>query len=40
MGLRMTPDKVKDQTYFLAGLSQQQLARCIFPLGCLTKVHS
>ena len=38
--LRTTPDLIKDQTYFLAGLSQQQLARCIFPLGCLTKVRA
>ena len=36
----MTPDAVKDQTYFLAHLSQQQLARTIFPLGTLTKVAS
>ena len=36
--LAMTPDAVKDQTYFLAHLSQQQLARTIFPLGTLTKV--
>ena len=40
VSLRMTPDRIKDQTYFLAGLSQQQLARCIFPLGCLTKVRA
>ena len=37
--LAMTPDAVKDQTYFLAHLSQQQLARTIFPLGTLTKVR-
>ena len=37
--LAMTPDTVKDQTYFLAHLSQQQLARTIFPLGTLTKVR-
>ena len=36
--LRSTPDAIKDQTYFLAGLSQEQLGRCTFPLGCLTKV--
>lgn len=36
--LRSTPDAIKDQTYFLAGLSQEQLSRCTFPLGCLTKV--
>jgi len=38
--LAMTPDAVKDQTYFLAHLSQQQLARTIFPLGRLTKASS
>eukprot|EP00775_Hariotina_reticulata_P007853 gene7853-biopygen9702 len=31
------PDAVKDQTYFLASLSQSQLSRCMFPLGCFTK---
>lgn len=36
--LALTPDPVKDQTYFLAHLSQQQLSRTIFPLGPLTKV--
>ncbi|KAG2431081.1 hypothetical protein HXX76_009614 [Chlamydomonas incerta] len=35
--LLLTPDAVKDQTYFLAGLSPGQLARVMFPLGCLTK---
>ena len=30
-------DKAKDQTYFLACLSQEQLARTRFPLGGLTK---
>lgn len=28
-----TPDLIKDQTYFLALLSQQQLSRALFPLG-------
>ncbi|CAG9462001.1 unnamed protein product [Pedinophyceae sp. YPF-701] len=37
--LAMTPDDVKDQTYFLAGLTQAQLARCMFPLGPLTKTQ-
>ncbi|HAU30578.1 MAG: tRNA-specific 2-thiouridylase MnmA [candidate division TM6 bacterium GW2011_GWF2_43_17] len=32
-----TPDLVKDQTYFLAYLSQQQLAKAIFPLCDMTK---
>ncbi|PRW20746.1 tRNA-specific 2-thiouridylase [Chlorella sorokiniana] len=35
--LALTPDAVKDQTYFLAHLSQRQLARTLFPLGHLTK---
>jgi tRNA-uridine 2-sulfurtransferase len=30
-------DRAKDQTYFLFGLSQQQLARTVFPLGEFTK---
>ncbi|GIL55295.1 hypothetical protein Vafri_10858 [Volvox africanus] len=35
--LLLTPDAVKDQTYFLANLSPRQLSRVMFPLGCLTK---
>ncbi|RMH20363.1 MAG: tRNA 2-thiouridine(34) synthase MnmA [Acidobacteria bacterium] len=30
-------DPVKDQSYFLHRLDQRQLARCLFPLGGLTK---
>ncbi|NLB60824.1 MAG: tRNA 2-thiouridine(34) synthase MnmA [Clostridiales bacterium] len=30
-------DKSKDQTYFLAGLNQQQLEKAVFPLGDLLK---
>lgn len=37
MGL--TPDAVKDQTYFLAHLTQEQLAQAMFPLGALTKAR-
>jgi tRNA-specific 2-thiouridylase len=37
--LALTPDAIKDQTYFLAHLSQPQLARTMFPLGPLTKVR-
>ena len=32
-------DTAKDQTYFLAGLNQHQLAHILFPLGELTKVQ-
>lgn len=35
--LRKAPDAVKDQTYFLAGLNQEQLAHILFPLGTLSK---
>ena len=31
--LRTAADASKDQTYFLFGLTQAQLARCLFPLG-------
>ncbi|GBF98571.1 tRNA (5-methylaminomethyl-2-thiouridylate)-methyltransferase [Raphidocelis subcapitata] len=37
--LALTPDAVKDQTYFLAQLSPAQLARTMFPLGALTKAQ-
>jgi tRNA-specific 2-thiouridylase len=30
-------DRRKDQTYFLCQLHQEQLARCLFPIGDLTK---
>lgn len=32
-------DRIKDQSYFLFGLSQEQLSRAIFPLGELTKAQ-
>ncbi len=35
--LELTPDAVKDQTYFLAHLRPSQLSRAMFPLGGLTK---
>lgn len=35
--LHRTPDPVKDQTYFLARLSQEQLAKSLFPLAQFTK---
>ena len=35
--LALTPDAIKDQTYFLAHLSPFQLSKTLFPLGALTK---
>ncbi|KAI6685508.1 hypothetical protein NL676_031421 [Syzygium grande] len=35
--LNLSEDMVKDQTYFLSHLSQAQLKRLIFPLGCISK---
>ena len=35
--LYKAPDENKDQSYFLAGLRQEQLAHILFPLGELTK---
>ncbi len=35
--LKMAPDPIKDQTYFLAKISQEQLSRAMFPIGKFTK---
>jgi tRNA-uridine 2-sulfurtransferase len=35
--LKRPTDRSKDQTYFLFGLTQEQLSRTLFPLGSLTK---
>jgi tRNA-uridine 2-sulfurtransferase len=35
--LKRPADKGKDQTYFLFGLTQEQLSRTLFPLGGMTK---
>src|SRR5467141_4911226 len=35
--LKRPADKSKDQTYFLFGLTQDQLSRTLFPLGGMTK---
>ena len=35
--LKRAADRAKDQTYFLACLTQEQLSRTQFPLGALTK---
>ena len=35
--LKQSPDPVKDQTYFLCYLNQQQLSKALFPIGHLTK---
>jgi tRNA-specific 2-thiouridylase len=37
--MRASIDSSKDQTYFLFGLTQQQLARTMFPLGGMVKSH-
>ena len=37
VALLRAADRAKDQSYFLASLSQQQLSACRFPLGHLTK---
>jgi tRNA-specific 2-thiouridylase len=35
--LKRAADRAKDQTYFLAGLTQEQLSRALFPLGGMSK---
>jgi tRNA-specific 2-thiouridylase len=37
--MRTSADASKDQTYFLFGLTQPQLARTLFPLGGMVKSH-
>ncbi len=37
--LALAPDPIKDQTYFLAQLSQDQLQKALFPIGQWTKAE-
>jgi len=37
--LQRSPDQIKDQTYFLAYLTQAQIARALFPIGHLQKTE-
>lgn len=37
--LVQSPDSIKDQTYFLARLSQGQLQKALFPIGSMTKAE-
>src|SRR5713226_6267944 len=37
--MRRSADRAKDQTYFLFGLTQEQLSRTLFPLGEMTKTE-
>ena len=37
VSLQKSPDHIKDQTYFLAHLRSEQLARIVLPIGDLTK---
>lgn len=37
--LHRAPDPIKDQTYFLSHISQQQLQRVLFPIGHLEKAE-
>lgn len=39
IALKIAPDPIKDQTYFLGYLSQEQLSKAVFPIGHLSKAE-
>ncbi len=38
--LKKPLDKMKDQTYFLSSLTEEQISHCLFPMGNITKAEA